>query len=136
MPKFGTRSSNNLAQAHIDLQNLFKEVIKHYDCSVICGHRGEEEQNTAYAEGRSKVEFPNSKHNKTPSLAVDVVPWFKDKPNIRWDDKEKFYEFGGFVQGVAAALGMVDIRWGGNWDMDDELHDQDFFDLPHFELKE
>jgi len=135
MPKFGTRSSTNLAQAHPELQRLFNEVIKHYDCSVICGHRGEEEQNTAYAEGRSKLKFPESKHNKTPSLAVDVVPYFTNPPHIRWPDKDKFYEFGGFVQGVAKVLG-INIRWGGNWDMDDELKDQTFFDLPHFEIKE
>lgn len=134
MPKFGTRSRDNLAQAHIDLQNLFKEVIKHYDCSVICGHREEDAQNTAYAEGRSKVEFPNSKHNSSPSLAVDVVPYFKEYPHIRWKDSDKFYEFGGFVQGVAKVMG-INIRWGGNWDGDDELHDQDLFDLPHFEIK-
>jgi peptidoglycan L-alanyl-D-glutamate endopeptidase CwlK len=135
MPKFGTRSKTNLGQAHPELQRLFNEVIKHYDCSVICGHRGEEEQNAAYAEGRSKLKFPESKHNKSPSLAVDVVPYFSNDPHIRWEDKEKFYEFGGFVQGVAKVLG-INIRWGGNWDMDDELKDQSFFDLPHFEIKE
>ncbi len=108
-------------------------MIKHYDCSVTCGRRGEEEQNAAYAEGRSKLKFPESKHNKTPSLAVDVVPYFKASPHIRWEDKEKFYEFGGFVQGVAKVLG-INIRWGGNWDKNDELHDQTFFDLPHFEI--
>lgn len=133
MANFGSRSRTNLSQAHPDLQKLFNEVIKHYDCAVICGRRDEEDQNKAYGEGRSKLQYPQSKHNKTPSLAVDVVPWFKNKPHIRWNDKEKFYEFGGFVQGVAAAL-WINIRWGGNWDMDDELKDQSFFDLPHFEL--
>ena len=66
-------------------------------------------------------------------MAVDVVPYFKSKPNIRWNDKNKFYEFAGFVQGIASQLD-IDIRWGGNWDSDDELNDQTFFDLPHFEL--
>lgn len=134
MANFGKRSSINLAQAHSDLQIVFKEVIKHYDCAVICGHRNEEDQNKAYNDGLSKLRYPQSKHNKTPSLAVDVVPWFKNRPHIRWNDKNKFYEFGGFVQGVAASWG-INIRWGGNWDMDDELKDQSFFDLPHFELK-
>jgi hypothetical protein len=134
MPTFGNRSKNNLATAHPDLQRLFNEVIKHYDCAVICGHRSKEDQDKAFHEGRSKVQWPNGKHNKQPSLAVDVVPWFSNKPNIRWNDSSKFYEFGGFVQGVAATMG-IDIRWGGNWDGDDELKDQTFFDLPHFELR-
>ena len=134
MPKFGKRSRENLSTCHPDLQTLFNEVVKHYDCSVLCGHRGEEDQNKAYYEGRSKLKFPQSKHNKQPSVAVDVVPWFINKPNIRWNDKSKFYEFAGFVQGVASQLD-IGIRWGGNWDSDDELQDQTFFDLPHFELK-
>lgn len=134
MPKFGKRSQDNLDQCHPDLQLVFNEVVKYYDCSVICGHRGEKEQNDAYYGGRSKLKFPKSKHNSIPSEGVDVVPYFKKKPHIRWNDKEKFYEFAGFVQGIAAML-SVDIRWGGNWDRDDELHDQSFMDLPHFEIK-
>lgn len=134
MPNFGTRSKNNLATAHPDLQRLFNEVIKHYDCAIICGHRIEEEQNKAFHEGRSKVQWPDGKHNKQPSLAVDVVPWFATKPNIRWDDKYKFYHFAGYVQAMADKLG-IDLRWGGDWDSDGELHDQTFFDLPHFELR-
>lgn len=133
MPKYGTRSRNNLATAHPELQRLFNEVIKYYDCSILCGHRTKEEQEKVYNEGRSKVRWPNSKHNANPSKAVDAVPWFSNEPHIRWHDKAKFYEFGGFVQGVAATMG-IKIRWGGNWDSDDELHDQSFFDLPHFEL--
>jgi len=133
MPKFGTRSANNLATSHPDLQRLFNEVVKNYDCSITCGHRGQEEQDAAFHEGRSKVQWPNGKHNTTPSKAVDTVPWFSEKPHIRWEDKEKFYHFAGYVQAVADQLG-IKIRWGGNWDSDDELDDQTFFDLPHFEL--
>ena len=133
MPKFGDRSKRNLAETHFDLQRLFNEVIKYYDCSIIEGHRPEDEQNDAYDNGLSKLKWPDSKHNKQPSLAVDAVPWFKNEPHIRWEDKSKFYEFAGFVQGIAKMLG-INIRWGGNWDMDDELKDQHFYDLPHFEL--
>lgn len=133
MPKFGARSTKNLSQCDMQLQDLFNTVIQFYDCSVICGHRNEKDQDTAYAEGRSQKEWPDSEHNKFPSLAGDVVPWFKVAPHIRWKDKVKFYEFAGLVQGIAFMMG-IKIRWGGNWDMDDELHDQSLFDLPHFEL--
>jgi len=133
MPKFGERSNRNLMQCDMRLQNLFYTVIKYYDCSVICGHRDKKAQDTAYAEGKSLLEWPDSKHNVFPSEAGDVVPWFTAPPHIRWNDKVKFYEFAGFVQGIAVMLN-IKIRWGGNWDMDDELHDQDFYDLPHFEL--
>lgn len=133
MPKFGKRSRQALDTCHKDLQKLFSEVIKHYDCSILCGTRSEKDQNKAYYDGRSKLKFPRSKHNSDPSIAVDVVPYFTNRPHIRWDDKNKFYEFAGFVQGVASILD-IEVRWGGNWDGDDELQDQTFFDLPHFEL--
>ena len=45
----------------------------------------------------------------------------------------KTYAFGGFVKGVASQKG-IKIRWGGDWDSDNDLHDQNFIDLPHFEL--
>ena len=130
---FGKNSKNRLSECHFNLQNIFNEVIKHYNCAVICGHRGEGEQDQAFHEGRTKLIYPNSKHNKKPSQAADVIPWFPNFPHIRWDDREAFYCFGGFVLGVAAKM-EIEIRWGGDWDRDEDLHDQSFFDLPHFEL--
>ena len=129
MPNFGTRSQNNLSEAHPDLQKVFNEVIKHFDCAVIEGHRGQEEQDKAFHSGKSKLKFPESKHNQSPSLAVDVVPWPVD-----WNDEKRFYYFAGFVKGIAAELG-IELRWGGDWDSDTEVDDQTFNDLPHFELK-
>lgn len=133
MPKFGTKSLERLSTCEEPLQKLFNEVIKYYDCSIICGHRGADEQNLAYHSGKSKLKFPESKHNSLPSKAIDVVPYFKVKPHIRWEDKDSFYYFAGFVLGVAAHMG-INIRWGGDWSMDNDLHDQTFNDLPHFEL--
>jgi len=138
MPRFGERSRTNLEQAHPDLQRLFNRVIELYDCSVICGFRGEAAQTAALHAGTSTKAFPESKHNQSPSLAVDVVPWWKERPHIRWnglDAERRMYYFGGLVKGLAAEMGIA-IRWGGNWDGDDDLHDQTFFDLPHFELAE
>ena len=128
MPKFGERSEAALQTAHPDLQRLFREVIKHYDCAVLEGHRGQQAQDKAVREGKSKTPWPQSKHNQQPSLAVDVVPY-----PIDWNNKDRFYHFGGYVLGVAEMLD-IPIRWGGDWDRDTELHDQKFIDLPHFEL--
>ena len=127
--KFSNRSASTLMQCHYDLQLLFREVIKHADCTILCGHRGRAEQNNAYHEGRSKLEFPESKHNGIPSLAVDVAPY-----PIDWNNKEGFYYFAGVVKGIASQL-KIEIVWGGDWDGDSNLHDQSFMDLPHFELK-
>lgn len=134
MPKFSKHSLQKLNTCNRDLQKVFNEVIKYYDCTILCGHRNEIDQNESYYSGRSKLKYPHSKHNKYPSLAVDVAPYFSHKPHIRWNDTKKFYEFAGFVQGVASMLD-IDVVWGGNWNDNDELYDQTFFDLPHFQLK-
>ena len=74
MPRFGKTSKRNLLSCHPDLVRLFDEVIKHYDCSIVCGHRGEDEQNALYLSipPKTKVQYPDSKHNSLPSMAVDA----------------------------------------------------------------
>lgn len=134
MPVFGKRSQERLAACHPDLQTVFNEVVKSFDCSIVCGHRGEAEQNQAYEQGKSKLQFPESKHNTTPSLAADAAPY-----PINWNDRERFYLFAGYVLGVAERLyqdGAIThrLRWGGDWDRDTDVKDQRFNDLPHFEL--
>ena len=130
MPRFGKRSIGRLQTCDQKLQELFYEVVKHFDCSIIEGHRGEERQNKAFADGKSKVKYPNGKHNQNPSIAVDVAPY-----PIDWSDRDRFHYFGGFVLGVAKEMGM-NIRWGGDWNQDTETKDNKFDDLVHFEIKE
>ena len=129
VPKFGLTSTAALDTAHPDLQRLFREVIKHIDCKVLEGHRDKVAQDAAVAAGKSKTKWPTSKHNKSPSHAVDVVPY-----PIDWSNTARFYHFAGFVKGLAATMG-IGIRWGGDWDSDYDFGDQTFDDLPHFELR-
>ena len=128
MPRFGKTSRARLKTCHDDLQKVFNEVIKHTDCSILCGHRGEEDQKKAVASGHSKKAFPLGRHTKKPSLAVDVAPY-----PIDWEDRERFIYFGGFVKGCAYQLG-IPLRWGGDWDNDTSLSDNNFDDLVHFEI--
>ena len=128
--KFGERSLRNLGSCVIDLQKLFTEVIKHYDCSVIEGHRTLEKQDEAFHSGKSHLEWPHSKHNRYKSRAVDVVPY-----PIDWNDWDRFYHFAGFVKATAIRMGL-EIRCGIDWDGDNDFKDQNFHDAPHFELKE
>lgn len=128
MPKFSRRSKDNLAQCHPDLQRLFEDVIQYVDCTVLCGHRGRDEQEKAFEEGKSKARFGESPHNAYPSNAVDVVPY-----PIDWNDRERFAHFAGFVKGRGVALG-VNVLWGGDWDNDGKTTDERFSDMPHYEL--
>jgi hypothetical protein len=79
-------------------------------------------------DGLSRLQYPNGKHNVTPSLAADVAPY-----PIDWEDYERFYWFGGYVIGAADSLGLA-IRWGGDWDSDMDFKDQTLVDLIHFEI--
>ena len=127
MPQFGRRSKEQLSSCHPDLQRLFNEVIKHYDCTVIEGHRSNEKQLKAFNAGKSRIKS-GGKHNRSPSFAADVAPW-----PIDWNDKDRFYYFAGKVQGIAQMMN-IKLRWGGDWDCDNNLKDQTLYDLPHFEL--
>lgn len=125
---FSEQSLAKLKTCHPKLQKLFIEVIAYYDCTIVCGYRGKEDQEQAFREGKSKVHFPDSKHNSTPSCAVDVVPFPVD-----WNDTSRFYHFAGFVYATALKLG-IHVRWGGDFDGDLNFREEKFRDLPHWEL--
>jgi len=143
MPKFSESSKEKLSTVHCDLQILFNEVIKEYDCTIVFGYRSPEEQRALFEQGRTKpgsiVTYKDgyerkSKHNQEPSFAVDVVPY-----PIDWDNKDRIRVFAGFVLGTYQQLkkqGKIksNIRWGGDWDSDTILKDQRFNDFPHFEI--
>lgn len=85
------------------------------DITVICGYRGEQEQNDAFARGASTLKWPNSKHNHLPSLAVDLAPYPVD-----WKDTKRFESLRAYALKVAARIGV-------------QLRILDW-DLPHYEL--
>ena len=128
MPRFGRTSKKRLLTCDEDLQDLFNEVIKYVDCSILEGHRDEESQNKYFKDGKTKVKYPHGRHNSIPSRAVDVVPYPVD-----WNDRERFHLFAGFVLGIAQSM-EINVRWGGDWNKNFEVDDNKFDDFPHFEL--
>ena len=120
MPSFSERSSNKLKTCDKRLQEIFNTVVKTRDCTILEGHRNERLQNKAFDDGNSKARWPNSRHNTTPSKAVDVMPY-----PIDWDDSEGLKDFASFVEGVSAGLGYS-VQWGGRW--------KSFFDGPHWQV--
>ena len=120
MPKFGTTSLKRLESCHPKLQEIMNEAIKQMDFSVLEGHRNEEDQNKYFAEGKSKVAFPDGKHNDFPSRAVDIAPY-----PIDWKDRDRQHLLAGRVLAIAEMKG-IKIRWGGFF--------KNFYDSPHFEL--
>ena len=121
MPSFGRTSTQRLATCDPRLQEICHKAIKIMDFSVICGHRGKEAQDKAYRTGKSKAQYPNSQHNKAPSLAMDLAPW-----PIDWNDRERFARLAGIIETIAFTKN-IKLKWGGDF--------KSISDMPHFEIK-
>ena len=141
MPSFGQQSMSRLVTVERDLQTVMFEVVKVYDISIISGHRTPEEQMQLWEKGRDNrgkiinasevVTFKDgykkkSKHNYSPSRAVDIAPY----PSL-YSDVTEFYYMAGVVMHIAEQLladGRIEnmITWGGRW--------ENFKDLPHFQI--
>lgn len=134
---FGVKSEEQLKTVKKELHCVIRKALSYgvIDFAVIEGRRSKEKQDKYFLEGRSKIKWPNGKHNVTGpddlASAVDVVPVINGK--ISWDARHCTV-MAGLILAAAHESG-VKIRWGGNWDMDGEpITDQTFQDLVHFEL--
>lgn len=125
--KFSDASRKHLSECHPDLQDVALAAIEVMDCMVLEGHRSREEQDNLFRKNLSKVQWPNSRHNSKPSEAYDIAPY-----PIDWKDTKRFYYFAGIMMGIAH-MKNIKLRWGGDWDSDNDLNDQSFMDLVHFE---
>lgn len=127
---YSDRSEEKLATCDDRLQRVFRSAAQFYDITILEGHRTTRRQRQLYMAGKSKLDgiTHKSKHQSEPGAAVDAAPY-----PIDWQDTERFYQFGFFIVGLARSLG-IHIRWGGDWDGDGDITDQQFNDLVHFEV--
>lgn len=113
---------------HPTLQKKLKKMLKK------CGkkglyigfsstHRGKAEQDSLYAQGRTKpgsivtnVKYPYSNHN-----------WYIAADFYRADGKGAYDDSDGFFAKVGAVAKSVGLEWGGDW--------TGFVDKPHIQLK-
>ncbi len=157
MPSFGYRSLANLDTCDKRIQLVLNKAIEIVDFSVICGHRGGAAQDLAYKEKRSTKKWPYSRHNKLPSPAADIWPYY---PGQNWkaeiwltdmtvmealDEMDKvkakkaletikrWHFMIGIIIGTGHSMG-IPLRSGGDWDRDFRFDDHRLIDLPHIEL--
>ena len=132
--RYGRRSLARLATCHEHLQLLMNTALADPRCpsdiSIIEGHRGRERQNALKAEGKSQLSYPRSKHNSSPSLAVDVAPYIDG--SISWDWAH-YRPLAAHIEQVWRELfdaGRVSgsLEWGGTW--------RRFPDAPHWQLND
>lgn len=127
MNRFSAKSVQRLYSCRRPLIDLFEAVLPVHDCSILEGHRSNARQLALYDEGKTKIPSQGP-HNWQVSRAVDVAPY-----PINWENTKRFYFFAGIVMAKADDMG-IDVRWGGDWNSNNNLDDQNFFDLVHWEL--
>jgi peptidoglycan L-alanyl-D-glutamate endopeptidase CwlK len=116
------------------------------DHSIICGERTKTDQDKAVAGGYSKTPWPKSKHNQSPSSAVDAMPYpfsyddldGKNGTRVQFHALLRQGMFIGYVLAVADEMYVnheisAKIRSGVDWDGDWNLAEHRFTDMPHFE---
>ena len=128
MPRFSDFSKANIETLDQRLQDICAYSIAFVDLRVLEGHRGRDRQIQLFMEGKSKVTWPDSRHNSVPSLAMDLIVC-----PIDWKDRERATLFAGFILGVGASMG-VQLVWGGDWNRDWQVKDNNFDDLWHFQI--
>lgn len=120
----GKESKLKLATCDVKLQQFVAALAADVDAglvpgvsdlTVLCGYRGQTAQNEAFRTGKSKLIYPHSKHNRVPSMAVDIAPY-----PVNWKDEAAFQALRKYALELAAKLGIRIrvISW----------------DLPHYEL--
>lgn len=112
---FGKTSQVNIAQLDYRLQRLlhrFADIApKELDLTIVCGYRGEAEQNKAFAEGKSKLTWPNSAHNISPARAFDFAPYPVD-----WNDRDQFLVVRGALE-LLASQEKIPLKALISWDV-------------------
>ena len=150
--KFSERSRSKLQTCEYDLRIIMNAAIavSDIDFGISEGLRTDEKQLEYYLSDPPKtfLDPRNTEHRKKArhlannrglSEAVDIFAWVEGRKDLMYD-REHLSHIAATIITTAKVLynaGKVAhlIRWGGNWDMDGcILQDQKFDDLPHFEL--
>lgn len=140
MYKLSNQSKKNLSSCNPEIKDVVHHVLKFIDVGVAEGHRGKERQNSLFQKKKTKVHWPNSKHNTLPSDAIDLVVFVKDFGYIDENSAPKKYrQYYGFLAGIINAYCFeknYNIRWGGDWNSNADFNEpsQNFDDLVHFEI--
>jgi peptidoglycan L-alanyl-D-glutamate endopeptidase CwlK len=118
---------------HPILQDVADYILQNIaDITLLSGHRTERQQNHLFTMGRSRLQYPKSKHNRFPSEALDFQPYpYPDQEPELWAGLA-------LVAGAAIAYAEqkhgVKLRWGGDWNQNGSVVDNGFDDLFHLEL--
>jgi len=147
MPRFtwSKKSIEHLNQLDPRLVATLSLAIRNtkLDFGITDSYRGRPEQEEAYRDKRSKLRFPESKHNILPSLAFDIVAM----PGGVGTYTEHYYPYLAGILHYAASIvndkmlpefSPFILTWGGNWLNHNDFNSgvKPFNDWCHFQLDE
>lgn len=139
MYEFGEQSLAHLNKCDERLQRIALSAIQIIDFTILTSFRDQATQDELFRLERTKLQWPNSAHNQEPSFAIDIAPWpviWPDpikRPQYLVKDYGRFYYLAGIFKTCAFDLG-IPVIWGGDWNSNNSFTDQNFDDLPHFQL--
>ena len=126
MARFNQRSSDRLSTCDQRIIAWCNFIVIERDCTIIEGHRSEIFQNIAFQNKKSRLPWPLSRHNKYPSMAVDIAPWDASDPGIKWNDLDLWEDFALYGQWASEKLGIKILNGGLSWG----------WDWPHHQLED
>ena len=128
MPRFGEKSLREIRTIDSRLNRILYKAIEKIDFSVIEGHRSLDRQKELFEKGFSKVSV--GKHNKYPSMAVDIQPYPYDRKDLK-----QFYFLVGYIKAIADFMN-IKIRLGADFNRNYNVDDDNFKDVFHLEIDE
>lgn len=135
--KLSKRSLERLVGVNDKMASVVKRAIEisEVDFMVVEGLRTKQRQEELYAQGRTKpgkVVTWTMKSKHIDGLAVDIAPCNPDG-SINWNDLKMFDKMAEAMFKASKDLN-IKIRWGANWDQDENIREKGETDSPHFEL--
>jgi peptidoglycan LD-endopeptidase CwlK len=123
---------NRYNSLHTKLQTIYLELQRRiiklgvdWEPLIVSGHRDRAAQDDCVRRKTSKVIWPNSPHNASPSLAMDIQG-MRNGALVQGKEAEDICkQIAEIVLKIATDKG-ISITWGGNF--------KNFKDLPHWEL--
>lgn len=112
MPQYSRNSQERKLTCNWRLQQIADKLVDFYDNTILYGFRDRETQERLFNEGKSKLHFPKSAHNRYPSRAIDLQPYPYPYTNTR----EEMMFMRGMVYAIANEL-KIKLKSTINWDL-------------------
>ena len=136
MSKFSQSSQTRLDTCNYEIRHIMNTAIISspidFGIPAYGGKRSQSEQYQLFLDGESKCDGVSKLSKHQSGDAVDIIAYVPSVGGYTYE-RDYYLMLAGHILATAKRLGY-EFRWGGDWDSDNDLKDQTFNDLCHFEL--